>query len=167
MSKKSTLFLLSILHICILGICILTIYNNRHSGITIAHVSSDTRTTVTQLEPDTITEPPLKDESAQQIETVPDTQEEATETETETITQTETETTPETEPGYSFRFTGKYKNLNIRDAPSTNARIIGKIPVGGCGSVLELTNEKWMLAEYDGIVGYCSRDWVELQTAEK
>lgn len=188
MNKKSTLILLSILHICILGICILTIYNNKHSGITIAHVSSDTRTVVTQTEPETLTEPesdtaPTPEteiETEMETETETETESETeseietkTEPETEIETKTEpeselpaqTEIAPETKPAalYAFHFIGTHKNLNIRNAPSSKAKIIGKIPVGGCGKVLELTNEYWVLAEYNGIIGYCSRHWIELQ----
>lgn len=154
MSKKSTFILLSILHICILGICILTIYSNRHSGVTVAHVSSDTKVSVTQNEPDTMAEPETVIETAQ-----------AAETQAETKTETEVQTEPESETDtlYSFRYIGTKQNLNIRNTPSIDATIIGKIPVGGCGSVLELTNESWILASYNGIVGYCSRDWIELQ----
>lgn len=180
MNKKSTLILISILHICILGICILTIYNNKHSGITIAHVSSDTRTVVTQTEPETLTEPEsdtaptpeteieteMETESETEIETKTETEIEIeTKTEPESELPAQTEIAPETKPTalYAFHFIGTHKNLNIRNAPSSKAKIIGKIPVGGCGKVLELTNEYWVLAEYNGIIGYCSRHWIELQ----
>lgn len=166
MSKKSTLILLSILHLCILGICILTIYSNKHSGVTVAHVSSDTKAVITQDLPDTIAEPETVIETAQtaEIETEIHTEIQA---EIQTEIQTETESELESAPLYSFRFIGTQKNLNIRNAPSTDAKIIGKVPVGGCGSVLELTNESWILAQYNDIVGYCSRDWIELQEITK
>lgn len=169
MSKKSTLILLSILHLCILGICILTIYNNKHSGVTVAHVSSDTKAVITQDLPDTIAEPETVIETAQTAEIETEIQ---TEIQAEIQTETESELEsaglePETAPLYSFRFIGTQKNLNIRNAPSTDAKIIGKVPVGGCGSVLELTNESWILAQYNDIVGYCSRDWIELQEITK
>lgn len=169
MSKKSTLILLSILHLCILGICILTIYNNKHSGVTVAHVSSDTKAVITQDLPDTIAEPETVIETAQTAEIETEIQ---TEIQAEIQTETESELEsaglePETAPLYSFRFIGTQKNLNIRNAPSTDAKIIGKVPIGGCGSVLELTNESWILAQYNDIVGYCSRDWIELQEITK
>jgi len=166
MNKKSTLILLSILHICILGICILTIYNNRHSGVTVAHVSSDTKTPVTQTVLHPIVEPETMSERTTEIEIETET---ITETEIETETETETEIITETIATskaaalYSFHFIGTRKNLNIRNAPSTNAKIIGTVPIGGSGSVLELTNEYWVLVEYNGIIGYCSRNWIELQ----
>lgn len=168
MNKKSTLVLFTILHICILGVCILTIYNSRHSGVTVAHVSSETKTAVTPTEPETAAEPEASTETAPEPET-----ETETEIKTETESKSETETAPETVPPvtpssdttalYSFHFIGTHKNLNIRNAPSTKAKIIGKIPIGGSGKVLELTNEHWALIEYNGIVGYSSRHWIELQ----
>lgn len=170
MNKKSTLILLSILHICILGICILTIYNNKHSNFTTAHVSSDTRTAIAQNDPDTMAGPETDIPTTEEAETESEIE---TESETETEIQIQTERTPEAETKtvaapkisaqYSFHYIGRYKNLNIRNAPSINAKIIGKVPIGGCGIVLELTNENWVLAEYNDIVGYCSRDWIELQ----
>jgi len=169
MSKKSTLILLSILHLCILGICILTIYNNKHSGVTVAHVSSDTKAVITQDLPDTIAEPETVIETAQTAEFETEIQTEI-QAEIQTETKSELESAgpePETAPLYSFRFIGTQKNLNIRNAPSTDAKIIGKIPIGGCGSVLELTNESWILAEYNDIIGYCSRGWIELQEITK
>ena len=162
MNRKSTLVLFTILHICVLGVCILTIYNSRHSGVTVAHVSSETKTAVTPTEPETAAEPEASTEitSETEIET-------ETEIEVETEIKTETETVPETKPDttalYSFHFIGTHKNLNIRNAPSTKAKIIGKIPIGGNGKVLELTNEHWALIEYNGIIGYSSRHWIELQ----
>jgi len=166
MNKKSTLILFTILHICVLGVCILTIYNSRHSGVTVAHVSSETKTAVTPAEPETSAEPEASTETAPEPETEIETEAE-TEIETEIKTETETETVPETKPDttalYSFHFIGTHKNLNIRNAPSSKAKIIGKIPIGGNGKVLELTNEHWALIEYNGIIGYSSRHWIELQ----
>lgn len=174
MDKKSTLILLSILHICILGVCILTIYNNKHSGVTVAHVSFDTKTAVTPKEtakePETEagTEEPGTDTGmAEEPEAEAGTVEETVE-EPETEEKPEAETPekidePESAVRYSFRYTGTRNKLNMRSAPSMDAEIIGKVPVGGSGSVLELTDEEWIRAEYDGVVGYCSRKWIELQ----
>lgn len=176
MNKKSTLVLLSILHICILGICILTIYSNKHSGVTVAHISSDTKTTVSLNEPQTMvhtetaagteteTEMKLEIETASMTEAGLTTETEAA-PETETKTETEVQSQPESEVLCTFHFIGTHKNLNIRSSPSSQAKIIGKIPVGGSGNVLELTNEYWALIEYRGVTGYCSRGWIELQGA--
>lgn len=160
MNKKSTLILVSILHICIVGICILTIYNNKHSGVTVAHISSDTKTTVSLKEPETAAETESASETTEETEI-----ELITETipEPEIESEPEPQTQPESTALCAFHFIGTHKNLNIRNAPSSKARIVGKIPVGGSGSVLELTNEYWALIEYNGTIGYCSRGWIELQ----
>ena len=129
----------------------------------IAHVSSDTRVIDSQPEPEA--------EKAPETETETDTNSEA---EAETATDAnvtpepsvEPEPEAETPPSYSFRYTGTYLNLNIRSAPSLNDTIIGKIPPGQGGSVIELTNDKWALIDYQGTIGYCSRDYIELQEME-
>lgn len=174
MDKKSTRILLSILHICILGVCILTIYSNKHSGVTVAHVSFDTQTAVTPKETvkDKETEADAakaeepageeKTDTEPREEVEPETAPEA-ETPAEEVEEAEDVGTPEETVQYSFRFTGKRNKLNIRSAPSMDAEIVAKVPVGGGGSVLELTDEDWARIEYDGTVGYCSRSWIELQ----
>lgn len=175
MDKKSTRILLSILHVCILGICILTIYSNKHSGDTVVHVSYDTKTAVTPRE--TVEEPEEPEESvsaAEESKPVEESDKEtaeepeestgtAEEVEPEPEMESEPETSTEVRALYSFRFIGTKNKLNVRSAPSMDAEIIGKVPVGGSGSVLELTDEEWVCIEYDGTVGYCSREWIELQ----
>lgn len=177
MDKKSTRILLSILHICILGVCILTIYSNKHSGATVAHVSFDTQTAVTPKETvkdkETEADAAKAEEPAGEEKTDTEPREEAepeTAPEAEAPAETageaeeaEDEEIPEDTALYSFRFTGKRNKLNIRSAPSMDAEIIAKVPVGGSGSVLELTDENWVRIEYDGTVGYCSRSLIELQ----
>lgn len=171
MSKKSTLILLSILHICILGICVLTIYanKNRTSEAMIARVSSDTKVMDAQTEPTAETTPVAEAEPS--IDTEPSVEPEpepAAEPEPDTETIPEPEITPEPDeepelsPVYSFHYIGTRANLNIRSAPSTDDTIIGKVPCGGDGSVLELTNDEWALIEYQGIIGYCNRNFLEL-----
>lgn len=189
MNKKSSLILLSILHICVLGICVLTIYANRDraSEVMVAHVSSDTEFIAPQTEASAETDPGAGEDAEPGTETDPDKGTDAgTASEADSVTGTETDpgagSDPETEPApdadagedgeensplYSFHYTGKKANLNIRSAPSLEEMIIGKIPVGGNGSILELTNDKWALVEYQGIVGYCSRDYLELHEIEQ
>lgn len=171
MSKKSTLILLSILHICILGICVLTIYvnKNRTSEAMIARVSSDTKVMDSETEPAIETNPVVNTEPSAEVEPEP---EPVTEPEPDAETIPEPEITPEPDaepelsPVYSFHYIGTRANLNIRSAPSTNDTIIGKVPCGGDGSVLELTNDEWALIEYQGIVGYCNRNFLELTEIE-
>lgn len=163
MNKKSTQILLSILHICILGICVLTIYSskNRASEVMVAHVSSDTRVIDSRPEPEADTAAETKTETDANSETEP-------KTATDTNTTPEPSAEPETEstPSYSFCYIGTNLNLNIRSAPSLNDAVIGKIPPGQGGSVIELTNDKWALIDYQGTIGYCSRDYIELQEME-
>lgn len=177
MRKKSTLILLSILHICILGICILTIYSNKNraSEAMIAHVSSDTKVTDSQTAPavetppGTETEPGAVAEPSAEPEPEPETE---AEPDTDAISEPETETAPETDgetepsPVYSFHYIGTRSKLNIRSGPSTNDTIIGKVLCGGDGNVLELTNDEWALIEYQGIIGYCSRKFLKLQNPD-
>lgn len=170
MRKKSTLILLSILHICILGICILTIYSNKNraSEAMIAHVSSDTKVADSQTEPPAETNPGTETETGTETEPEAETNAEA-EPDTDAISEPETETVPETDgetepsPVYSFHYIGTRSKLNIRSGPSTNDTIIGKVLCGGDGSVLELTNDEWALIEYQGIIGYCSRKFLRLK----
>lgn len=155
MDKKSTLILISILHICILGICILTIYSKRNSDITVAHVSSDTRVS-------TPAAPEEELPATAETETTPES-ETTTPPEPETVVQTEPETTQASDTVlYTFDYIGKHLNLNIRYAPSMSAPIIGKVPLGGSGKVLELTNDEWALVEYNGQTGYCSMEWLSI-----
>lgn len=155
MNKKNTQILLSILHICILGICVLTIYSNRNSApeAMVAHVSSDTRVIDSQPEPEADTVSGTEAEPAADTNTVPD-------------PPAEPAGRHFTTPSYSFRYLGTYLNLNIRSAPSLDGEIIGKVPPGRSGSVIELTNDGWALIDYQGIIGYCSRDYIELQETE-
>ncbi|MDE6517619.1 MAG: SH3 domain-containing protein [Acetatifactor sp.] len=178
MNKKSTLILLSILHICILGICVLTIYSNKNSAsdVMVAHVSSDTKVIDSQAEPEAeaTAEPETVTEPEPEPITEPEPEAEALaepEAETESIAEPETEaiTEPESEvsPLYSFHYVGTHSNLNIRSTPSTSGTIIGKVPVGGDGSVIELTNDAWALIDYQGIIGYCSRNCIKLQEIDQ
>lgn len=155
MDKKSTLILISILHICILGICILTIYSRKNSDITVAHVSSDTRVSTPAAPEEEFT-------AAAETETTPES-ETATVPEPETAVQTEPETTESADTvSYTFDYIGKHLNLNIRSTPSMKASIIGKVPIGGSGRVLELTNDEWALVDYNGKTGYCSMEWLSI-----
>lgn len=176
MDRKSTKILLSILHICILGICILTIYSNKNSAsdVMFAHVSSDTKVIDSQAEPEPETNAAPETETAPitETETAPE-PEPITEPEPAPIPEPEPETepaaTPEPEisPLYFFDYVGTRLNLNIRSAPSMSGAIIGKVPVGGGGNVIELTNDEWALIDYQGVTGYCSRNCIRLREPEK
>lgn len=169
MNKKSTQILLSILHLCLLGICVLTIYSGRNgaSEAMIAHVSSETRI-VSEPETGTAAAPEAESETATEANTAPE-----PETEIPAAPDAGADREPDAEaeaedsPSFSFHYTGTHANLNIRSAPSLNDPIIGKIPPGRGGSVMELTNDEWALIDYQGTVGYCSRDYIELQENDK
>ena len=69
MNIRSTKILLSILHICILGVCVLIIYSNRTSGNAVTHVtSSSTQVVVSPTENETETSPAAEPSA----ETVPE-----------------------------------------------------------------------------------------------
>lgn len=171
MNKKSTQILLSILHLCLLGICVLTIYSGRNgaSEAMVAHVSSETRI-VGEPEPGTAAAPEAGSETDTEANADPEPEAEIPAppdagADREPATEEETETADS--PSFSFHYTGTHSNLNIRSAPSLNDAIIGKIPPGRGGSVMELTNDEWALIDYQGTVGYCSRDYIELQETDK
>lgn len=79
----------------------------------------------------------------------------------------ETELEPETEPVYfngvevpfDFQFSGQSR-LNIRDNPSMDGQIIGKIPKNKIGTVTAIYDDKWVMVSFEGIEGYCSADWI-------
>lgn len=174
MKKKTTLILLSILHICVFCIGILILFHRIGTKHTDTALSPDTNIQLVDHEPDTETLP----ETLIELPAVSETQTESeleieiktdAEADIETNMETNIETNIETAepPSYTFQFIGRRKNLNIRKGPSTNYTIIGKIPPLKSGRVLELTNEDWALIEYNGITGYSSLHWMELTPAEE
>lgn len=52
--------------------------------------------------------------------------------------------------------------LNIRERPSTSAKIIGQAPNGSPICVFCKTND-WYVVEYDGILGFAYSDYIELE----
>lgn len=181
MKKKTTLILLSILHICVFCIGILIIFRNLGTDHTNTTLSPDTDVRLADNNPDTetpieetIIEETIIEETITKETLIKETITEETiiEETSETLielpsaSETQTETLPESEPpSYTFQFIGKRKNLNIRKGPSLNYEIIGKIPPLKSGRVLELTNKDWALIEYNGITGYSSLHWMELTPA--
>lgn len=171
MKKKTTLILLSTLHICVFCIGILVIFRSTGTEHTDTAVLTDTDIQLAGNEPDTETLPEtlIALPAASETQTEPELELEI-EIEPELETELETETAapsgPESEqPSYTFQFTGRRKNLNIRTGPSTSHKIIGKIPPLKSGRVLELANGDWALIEYNGITGYSSLHWMELTPA--
>lgn len=166
MKKKTTLILLSILHICVFCIGILIIFRSIDTKHTDTALSPDTDIQLVDHEPDTLIELPAASETQTQSELEIATDAE-TDTETDIDTNIETNIKTAEPPSYTFQFIGRRKNLNIRKGPSTNYKIIGKIPPLKSGRVLELTNEDWAFIEYNGITGYSSLHWMELTPTEE
>jgi len=82
-----------------------------------------------------------------------------------------TEDTPEEESGeekyYSFTvITSGFKNLNMRAEATTESKIIGTIPHGVTGYVLEVGDE-WSKVSYNGKEGYCSNEFINLKEISK
>lgn len=161
MKKKTVLVLLTLLHICVFLIGILIILHDR----TPKQFNSVSSTLVEVTEPDTesMVEVPLSSEpETETLVEVPLLTEEET-----AFAATSTEDAPSEEasaplPSYTFAYVRGRRNLNIRNGPSMQARIIGKIPPGKGGVILEFANEDWALIEYRGTTGYSSLHWMEL-----
>ena len=164
MDKKSTLILITILHICILGICILTLYSRMNEETVVAHVPSNSKDSAPETEAETSADIEVETETSVEINTEANTEISA---ETEAVTESETAAETSAEAVlYTFHYKGTHSSLNMRKSPDMGAAVIGSIPKGGNGDVLELTNDKWALVRYKDKTGYCSMDWIEVTPAE-
>lgn len=73
--------------------------------------------------------------------------------------------TPNSKPTYTFKYVPQNTlKLNIRNAPSMQGKIIGKIPPNKGGTILEFTNKDWALIEYNGTTGYSNLHCIILHT---
>lgn len=169
MDRKKTLISLCIIHLCAFLLCLICIKyfqigsapeSNQEivSSITVLPapdeelaVAADTA----ESEPESIIETESSTETVEEVES-----EEFTEAETaeETVEETTEEVIQEVvnNNSYPFAYYGN-KRLNIRIAPSMDAEIIGKIPSGNSGMVINEENEEWVQVIYGDITGYCSR----------
>ena len=173
MDRKKTLISLCIIHLCAFLLCLICIKyfqigsapeSNQEiaSSITVLPapdeelaVAADTA----ESEPESMIETESSTETVEEAES-----EEFTEAETteeiaeETVEETTEEVTQEmvNNNSYPFAYYGN-KRLNIRIAPSMDAEIIGKIPSGNSGMVINEENEEWVQVIYGDITGYCSR----------
>ena len=160
MKKKTVLVLLSLLHICVFLIGILIILHDR-APKQFNSVSS-TLVVVAEPESESMVEVPLSSEpETETLVEVPILSEE------DASEETSAEESPSEEasaplPSYTFAYVRGRRNLNIRNGPSMQASIIGKIPPGKGGVILEFANEDWALIEYRGTTGYSSLHWMEL-----
>ena len=157
MDRKKTLISLCIIHLCAFLLCLICIKyfqigsapeSNQEivSSITVlpapdeeSAVAADTA----ESEPESIIETESSTETVEEVES-----EEFTEAETaeeiaeETVEETTEEVIQEVanNTSYPFAYYGN-KRLNIRIAPSMDAEIIGKIPSGNSGMVINEENE--------------------------
>lgn len=168
MKKKTVLILLSLLHICVFCIGILILVQDRAPRQTA--LVSNTVVDVTTPESETPVEVSLVEESSAEDVSSEDVSVEDPPTEKDTTEEASSETAPPEEPApalsYTFQYVRGKRNLNIRNAPSMQAQIIGKIPPGQGGNILEFADEDWALIEYRGQTGYSSLHWMELTPAE-
>lgn len=175
MKKKTILILLSLLHICVFCIGILIIFQHRETKHMDISLSSDATVRITDTEPETVIEvSPLAESEPEEtfvekpLIEKPSVEEpliEKPSIEESSIEESSAELSEET-LSYTFQYVRGKRNLNIRNAPSMQARIIGKIPPGQGGRVLEFANDDWALIEYRGTTGYSSRHWMELTPLE-
>lgn len=173
MDRKKTLISLCIIHLCAFLLCLICIKyfqigsapeSNQEiaSSITVLPapdeelaVAADTA----ESEPESIIETESSTETVEEAESEEFTEAETTEEITEeTVEETTEEVTQEVvnNNSYPFAYYGD-KRLNIRIAPSMDAEIIGKIPSGNSGMVINEENEEWVQVIYGDITGYCSR----------
>jgi hypothetical protein len=164
-NKKMVLILLSIAHICCFVIFVIYLYTATlvadYSGETAKSVPeesveySEVETTVqTEIETETVIETETEIETQTEIET---------ETETEIETQTETQTQAEQEFAGTFTVVTEIYKLNVRQEPTVNSAVVGKLSKGATGTVIEIVDNYWALVEYDGLQGYCSMEYLEIE----
>lgn len=159
MKKKTTRILLTILHICLFSLTAILIYwgMDARAQHSIYSLSSQT---ITLTEAETETADPFEPESEEPAETQTP-EEPASEPQTETPDEPQPELSGEnTEPLGYFVYERTHKGMNIREAPSLSAAVIGSVPCGGAGNILAYENDAWALIEYNGTVGYCSRNLI-------
>lgn len=173
MDRKKTLISLCIIHLCAFLLCLICIKyfqigsapeSNQEiaSSITVLPapdeelaVAADTA----ESEPESMIETESSTETVEEAESEEFTEAETTEEITEeTVEETTEEVIQEVvnNNSYPFAYYGN-KRLNIRIAPSMDAEIIGKIPSGNSGMVINEENEEWVQVIYGDITGYCSR----------
>lgn len=85
----------------------------------------------------------------------------------EVVEEPETEEAPTIEVVYfhglevpfDFEFNGQTR-LNIRDDPSMEGNVIGKIPRHKIGTVTAVYDDEWVAVSFEGTEGYCASEWV-------
>jgi hypothetical protein len=175
MNRRVVLGLVSALHICIFALAVVLIYkdvfiignvgdrDNSKESI-IDTVESEEEIVIKVTEPETEVES-TEAESTSEIES---TETESIEIESTEIESTEIESTEMESEAKNATFTSTNKNmkLNIRETPSANAKIIGKIPPKATGTVVSIVDDDWVYIEYNGVKGYCSRKYINIKNSE-
>jgi Bacterial SH3 domain. len=178
MKKKTILILISLLHICVFCVGILIFFQTKQTSRENSNLISDAAVRITETESDTLielsstesfsTEPP---ESEQMFSTIEEFLPESTFVEdisepfmeesfseissVEDISEPITENISVPKSSYTFKYIPHNNlKLNIRNAPSMQGKIIGKVPPNKGGTILEFTNKDWALIEYNGTTGY-------------
>lgn len=173
MKKKKILILLSLLHICVFCIGILMIFQTWNTKYSSMELVSDTTVHITDTEPETLIEVTSIAESEHEKPLIESSSFEESPTEEFStkeplIEESSIKESLTEEPmlSYTFQYVRGKRNLNIRNSPSMQAKIIGKIPPGQGGHVLEFADDDWALIEYRGTTGYSSRHWIALTPVE-
>ena len=100
------------------------------------------------------------EEASEEEEEISEPSEEASETEPEEIP-------AEKEEYFSFSvITGGAKNLNMREAPDINSKVVYVIPYSASGFVLEIGDE-WSKVRCNGFEGYCSNEFINMTEISK
>jgi len=182
MKKKTILILISLLHVCVFCIAILIFFQTRQTTDADSNLVSDAAVRITETEPDTlvalssvesffteesliesfpIEENLIEEESLIEQSSIEQSLIEPLSTEPLTIEESTPEapstesSKPASKPTYTFRYVPHNTlKLNIRNAPSMQGKIIGKVPPNKGGTILEFTNKDWALIEYNGTIGY-------------
>lgn len=180
MKRKTILILISLLHICVFCIAILIFFQTRQTSHTDSNLVSDAAVRITETEPDTLVELssvesfPIEEGSIESFSTEPISTEpfiiEESVLEMSSVEEIsepipEENTTPNSKPTYTFKYVPQNTlKLNIRNAPSMQGKIIGKVPPNKGGTILEFTNKDWALIEYNGTTGYSNLHCIILHT---
>jgi hypothetical protein len=175
------LILISALHVCIFALAVIMIHiGSRDVGLPEVETPKLTVSVEKATQPETEAESEVVTETVEATEAIETTETiEATEsTETTETTESELETTeieqesevvsevetePEVQALYSFLSTNELHNLNIRQNPNVNSPIIGKVTPNSTGDVISIVDDDWALIEYNGLQGYCSREYLYLE----
>ncbi len=62
--------------------------------------------------------------------------------------------------GWSYVYTGNGKTLNLREQPSTGARILARIPYGAAVWYLNDVTSTWGYIQYNGMQGYVMTKYI-------